>query len=525
MMNSQRHRRRILRTALFLCFVARITSFSVSPYNRYNRQRVQCRETSDEEDKDAATMSTALCVVPPDEAWDTIQRARHMARDRTYHKWPPAIRLFHPFCPRAQLSNKALEIAQVVEDYDIEPFAVNLNSWTIVPHMEAIEADWEAMKQLPTQEKEVIREREETEVDRLIAAEERAGRERLRQRSRRRKKNKPEAYVKTSVEQQQAEELESKQDSPRELLKKQARLYEEFNGPCVLCLEPDEDSRERLVQLRELLKTELFDGYDKFSPSSSVSSTNSLPRAVLEAQETSFRPIVPVGNFPTVTSAVEMARKLKGLWDPLPFNVTDFQLISYEDDVSSPENMFDELSDSSGAQFSAQFNLKMTSWRQADIEEETLTNQGQFGCDALVMLKGQEIDTDKEASKEMVDILMAQGTPGGYELEEEELPNDEPLPSTSTKESYDDVEDLELWLDADDEYDEGAVIVIGRTHFFTGEMRTYTGMPASSAMDAKDRVLGEGTHASARRKGTSHRIAGSGLWKEGEFGQRESDHA
>lgn len=28
-----------------------------------------------------ATMSTAVCIVPPDDAWDTIQRARHLARD------------------------------------------------------------------------------------------------------------------------------------------------------------------------------------------------------------------------------------------------------------------------------------------------------------------------------------------------------------------------------------------------------------------------------------------------------------
>lgn len=263
--------------------------------------------------------------------------------------------------------------------------------------------------------------------------------------------------------------------------------------------------------MRELLRAELFDDFDKFSPSSSVSTSSTLPRAVLEAEETSFRPIVPVGNFPTVTSAVEMARKLKGLWEPLPFNVTDFHLISYENEAAPAENQFDEFSDN------AEYNLKKISWRHVDIEEETLTTQGQFGCDALVMLKGEEVDTDEEGSKEMVDIIMSRGTPGGYELAKEaaaaETEDDVPVPLSgveSPDESDNDTGDLELWLDGDDEWDEGTVIVIGRTHFFTGEMRTYNGMPASSAVDAKDRVLGEGVHASARRKGTANRASKGG---------------
>ena len=505
--------RRTVRILSFLCFpVCSSDGFYVSPNVRdYCRQRDTVgahMAKSVSEEPTSTTMATALCIIPPDETWDTIQRARHMARDRTYQKWPPAIRLFHPFCAQDLLSDRALDIAHIVEEYNIEPFQVTLGSWTIVPHMEAIEADWEAMKQLPAQEK-VIKEEmeEETKADRLIAEEERLGRERLlhrakRSRQKRQAAGKPVTETASEIIAREEDEAKSRKQASNDLLEKQKQQYEEFNGPCVLCLEPDEESRERITQIRELLRTELFEEFTKFSPSSSVSTSRTLPRAVLEADETtSFRPIVPVGNFPTVTSAVEMARKLKGLWDPLCFNVTDFQLISYEDEALPSENHADEFSDN------AEYNLKqITSWRHVDVEEEVLTSQGQYGCDAQVMLMGEEIDTDEESSKEMVDFIMNQGSPGGFELKEGGSIDNEPQFSSvleeSNQETNDATEDLELWLDCDDEWDEGTVIVIGRTHFFTGDMRNYDGMPATNTMDAKDRIFGEGTNALARRKGS-----------------------
>lgn len=36
--------------------------------------------------KSFSTFSTAVCIVPPDEAWDSIQRARHLARDTSFYK-------------------------------------------------------------------------------------------------------------------------------------------------------------------------------------------------------------------------------------------------------------------------------------------------------------------------------------------------------------------------------------------------------------------------------------------------------
>jgi hypothetical protein len=169
----------------------------------------------------------------------------------------------------------------------------------------------------------------------------------------------------------------------------------------------------------------------------------------------------------------------------------------------SSENHSGEFSDN------VEYNLKqITSWRHVDVEEEVLTSQGQYGCDAQVMLMGEEIDTDEESSKEMVDFIMNQGSPGGYEFEGGGSTEDDGQQLSSVlEESYqennDDTDDLELWLDCDDEWDEGTVVVIGRTHFFTGDMRTYDGMPATNTMDAKDRVFGEGTNAVGRRKGSS----------------------
>jgi hypothetical protein len=167
-------------------------------------------------------------------------------------------------------------------------------------------------------------------------------------------------------------------------------------------------------------------------------------------------------------------------------------------------NQLDDFSDN------PEYNLKkISSWLKVENEEEMLTTRGQFGCDALVMLIGEEVDIDEEGSQEVVDLIMRRGSPGGYELMEQEVSNDMSLPASLNvaNDGDDDTGNLELWLDSEDEWDEGTVIVIGRTHFFSGEMRMYAGMPASSTVDAKDRILGEGVNASARRRGSVQRAA------------------
>lgn len=43
----------------------------------------------------------------------------------------------------------AMRVASVVERYQIEPFEIRFNQWSIIPHAEAMEADWEALRNLP----------------------------------------------------------------------------------------------------------------------------------------------------------------------------------------------------------------------------------------------------------------------------------------------------------------------------------------------------------------------------------------
>jgi len=417
-----------------------------------------------EAEKKASSMSTALCIVPPEEVWDTIQRARYVAKDSTYRRWPPAIRLFHPFFPRPQLEDAALDVATFIEKQKIRPFKVTLNSFAVIPHLEAIEVDLEATKSLPAQQNlENIDTRTEFEksVDRLIEDEEQIGVQRLHRRKRKGKyaldANNTDAYS------------DRVKVSPRERLEQQQQMYEEFNGPCLVVLEPDQKSREILEELREKMRKQLFDDYDKFSPSSSIAITGSLPKQVQEGEST-FRPLIPIGGFPSVSSAVNFAKKLKGLWRPLSFTVTDLQFISeYKDDTqemrggSSRDDLFTKVSvnDPTG--------------------EETFEITDQFGCDAAAMLVGEEIEQDKDANEIMVDLLLREGVPGAGDTThnstpEQRAPLQKETPSNQVKINPDDVEELLAWLDEDeDDMDEGTVVVIGRTHFFSGESRDYDG--------------------------------------------------
>lgn len=79
----------------------------------------------------------------------------------------------------------------------------------------------------------------------------------------------------------------------------------------------------------------------------------------------------------------------------------------------------------------------------------------------------------------------------------------------------------ELEDDEDDIADQGASIVIGRTLFLLGEMRLYVGMPAYNPMDGKDRILGQGISAVARRRGSKHRSGER--WNRGDYGRKDMD--
>jgi len=544
------------------------------------------------------TMSTALCIVPDDEHWDSLQRARFMARDHTYQQWPPAIRLFHPFAPRAQLPNAATAIADVIERHNIEPFEITLDQVLILPHFEVLDEQMDAEAEM------VRRHGAEAKAERISAEEaaRKEAREQIEEESRRslerKKRRKPwsprkppnaatsdatssgdggvsitkaEDQANTSNATTATTTMNGVQNanitsisgatndseprstnarlSPQELLDKQRAAKSEFNGPCVICLEPNDETKRKLEDLRELLRAELFGAYDPFSVSSGVSSTNNLPRTVEKKHKKlskgiaarkgkggpSFRPVLALARVPSVTAAVAVARNLQALWEPLTFNVTDLSIISRSDG--------DGPSDSYGFD-NRRSNVSIRRMQGTELESESalLSSKGRFGCDALVSLMGAESfeEGDANGESEILDLLLSEaGEAGGADAAKVDY---EALLALSDEEEHirkrqarvrldedereylndlDDEEDWNHWLTDDEEWDEGATIVIGRTQFFVGEARQYVGMPAMSATDGKGRVLGEGVSAAARRRGSVHRKGER--WDDGDFGRKERD--
>ena len=513
----------------------------------------------------SSSFQTALCIVPPDHKWDTIQRARHFAEDKTYHQWPPAIRLFHPFCARDKLANYALDVAKIVEAYNIEPFKITLNRWTVMPLPDTLQS------MLQEQEKSEISvddsgfdgltykdmaEYKETQA--LIASEERKGivRKKVREARKQAKKRTKEALGaaaanNTQVQQQrrgfeQEESTRNKNnvaavmdtEEPETMRAESETIqpratFDEFNGPSMIAVEPDEESSRKLHQLRELIKSELLQEY---GPGSSSASARSLSSSLLEEGDsenlseedfeeyvdeimTSFRPLVPIGAYPTVDAALSTARKLKGFWDPLTFKVTDLHFISQ---VKSSGQKIDE---STEAYYSLNFDPDNSQEKAAgtpfhDTKTQQIRETGAaFGCDAIVMLMGEELEMDDESNELLANLVWEEGTPGGFLLEEEkgklgnkkvvlddevsleaeedDSGDDQPNPRYGSYErklnsKEGDYEDLLAWLDGDDDDDEESVndigtdIVIGRTHMFSGEKRIYAGMPASITAEEAD---------------------------------------
>jgi len=646
-------------------------------------------------------MSTAVCIVPPDDAWDAIQRARHLARDTTFYKWPPAIRLFHPFAPKREIPSLVGRMAEWIEeeadaimttttmgdddddDDDeeetmmeelmengfvqtdnndngdspssyLESFEVTLDSILILPHWEVLEARIEALERSnpnspnnnarshyldeSTEEKE--RRMRSAEGAKLIREEERMGLQRKKERERKRRlrmerkareENGGGATETTTATEDGADDDSSDRDDATssshqnndedddddagETTPASTAKKEPFNGPCVIYLSPDETSRARLETLREKLRINLFPNHDAFSPSSSVSPhPERLPRKESSSSSCEFRPLLPVARFSSVSAAVKVAKVLQRTWDPLSFNVTDVQFVSREDEgggcaatgvmdldekelegiaevrhrrrrhesssLSSSSTSSSLSSSSSSTSLNVNSNdngatLALTS----SGEVEDVSKQGIYGCDAMVMLLGEEPEEElmeEEASLSMImdgddddvndddanddehnkgpmtiqhEIDSSNGGIRGTinydeifataEREYQRMQAHEELSAASyvgevpifgagsygagSSDGEETTMDIEAWLDDDDDgmEDEGATVVIGRAQFFMGAMREFIGMPASSAIDLKDRIMGGGVSAVARRKGSVHRLAES--WDVGDYGKKETD--
>jgi len=553
-------------------------------------------------------MDTSLSIIPPESAWDTIQRARHFARDATYHTWPPAIRLFHPFVSKQDLHSIAFNISKCVEDEDINPFEITIDSLLIVPHVEILEENLRSMNDLPTTDDEYYDIDDDTDddggIEELIRQEEEVGKERLLRRLQR-KQNK----AKTSIQEEEEDviqnindkgPLKNKKKGKGKKTKKQKKQSKnsnnkDFNGPCIICLEPNDESKRRIDALRSNLLHSIFSSssleekemFNAFSVSSSMSpNSKTLPDAVLRKHQPgsggeTFRPILPIGSFPTVSSALKVAHKLQALWEPLTFNITDLHLISrgtggakkesfssssgqntnsngkfnyndgdsiHKDDLDIPELQVRQgrykKNQQRGNGISSP-SLSTSHSNDDSTSSSTKIEEKVYGCDAMIMLMGEEqlhlLDSEEgnesendDVEEDLLRLLLDAGEEGGKQVPSGTNENaiiSTPLRTKSFQEQYYDQEDdddsvlngvmrdWKMYLDDDEEWDEGASVVIGRIHFFVGEMRQYIGMPASSTMDGKDRVMGDGISAAVRRSPSMSRQ--TNRWEEGEYGHRD----
>ena len=647
------------------------------PTSNSNNQSTYQSSISTSTSTNRATFSTALCIIPPDNTWDTIQKARHLARDTTFYKWPPSIRLFHPFAPKYEISNLVGELANWLDaqnddlygtefegifddEYEVllddgmlvrdtissssisvdesnnndilSSFEITLDSIQILPHFEVLDARLEALEskqQIPKQqmldisneEREYQKRKAEGKklIDEQIAMgkrrkKERERKKRLKQRLKMIENGEIDPY--DTVNSSSGDVVEDTDTSDTEDATTDTKKNS-YNGPCVIYLSPNDESRIKLTTLRERLRSDLFPMYDPFSPSSSVSPyPEQLPRrrpgrqGVKQQQstmdeekeiESQFKPLLPIARFATVSEAVKVAKILQQTWDPLTFNVTDLQFISRDDDSDS--FIQQQHGSSSGIGFGStesrgSVGEKQQQRYESDIDDipevrhrrkhgtlstssassshqrmalttsgevEDISKQGIYGCDAMVMLLGEEPEEsimDEEASLTMVlnddvdddeEEEVGIGNESSDELfrlddaEEQEETNTGKINyneifTTAEREyqrmqaheelstaSYvgdvpifdESVTDIEAWLDEDDSDvdDDGATVVIGRAQFFMGAMREFIGMPASSAIDSKNRIMSGGVNALSRRKGAVHRATHES-WEEGDYGSR-----
>lgn len=560
-----------------------------------NNRKTRRRKNYNDAAATAATMNTAVCIIPPDDAWDSIQRARHLARDTTFYKWPPAIRLFHPFAPQKSIPSLVGKLAEWIEEEGtksilelelkgnsddsteeqvvngntstdsstlLESFEVTLDSITILPHWEILDARIEALEERMPQRTlgESLAEKEDrsrrAEGMKLIEEEEMKGLARKKERERKKKLKRMKQRANNNYDADNNEDSTNDDDDDSDSDRKRQGS---FNGPCVIYLSPNEESRMALETLRETLRDELFPMYDAFSPSSSVSPyPEHLPRKVVSdtkagastSNAIKFKPLLPIARFSSVDAAVKVAKVLQRTWDPLSFNVTDIQFVSRKDDNSLHENTYHGTSTSGVGFGNTGKSNEHSDWDIPEVrhrkkhgtlskdatnrmaltssgEVEDVSKQGVYGCDAMVMLWGEEpeeelmdedasltmlMDDNDEEEDEVVsgsnvnddhtdeiyyetgninyDEIFATAEREFQRMEAyEEFSSVFDLEPGARIEDGDEGGGIEAWLDDGDGAleDEGATAVIGRAQFFMGAMRDFIGMPASSTIDSKDR--------------------------------------
>ena len=413
---------------------------------------------------------------------DTIQRARYVANDKSYTEWPPCLRIFHPFGDN--VDELAFEIADCIEKTQLESFEISLSEWSIIPHAEAMECTWwrshelipqqhasqEEMENdtfLSPQEKRDIEERKEFEA--LVRREEELGRQKLRERR-----------IKAGLD-PDAIELEGggNENTP------DPPPYLEFDGPCVLCLEPDLESQQDLMTLRQVLQQ--YGGMAKYSPFCPTATAD--PSIPPVARYADFRAVIPIASFSTVTEAIPVAQKLRKLWEPLTWEVTDLHILSRMDEQTGLQQV-DDTSMSSGWILPWKRGSKTKSSNSATPSNDSRV----MGCSALIALYGEEMEMDEELNAEVANLVAKTGIDGGFSRnlstpdftsnynKENGSTSDWTVSTENLNLKHGKVDEIEAFLadDEDDTYDEGTVMVFGRVSFFTGDACIYAGMPAQA---------------------------------------------
>ena len=475
-------------------------------------------------------------------------------------QWPPAIRLFHPFAPKSELPTQVGRLAEWIDEEGLRfelssesdelpddlfpfvtPFEVTLDSLQILPHWEVLDARLDAQEsQTPQQglgesleEKRFREQREQSAI--LIEKEVQKGITRKKERvkkdliDRRRKLKKELKQYKKEIEMgiehdevidditQRLADIQKKINKVAALEaieESKVKMEEEssddsksnkYEGPCVIYLSPNEQSCIALQALREELCTKLFPEYEMCSASSSVSPyPEFLPRKALSEP---WRPLLPIARFPSVKEAVKIAKVLQKSWHPLEFTVTDIQFISRNDEdfINHNNGNFEP-----GSGFGSMSGRKGQSTQNMAVttsgEVEDVSQMGVFGCDAMVMLLGEEPEEELMEDDASLSMIVSEDNiestvANGDNIDEGRLYQEADIDYnalfTNAEREYQRMksqeellsaeflgevpifsgdDDLEKWLDADDgDGDEGATAVLGRAQFFIGAMREFVG--------------------------------------------------
>jgi hypothetical protein len=372
------------------------------------------------------------------------------------------LRLFHPF--GSDVDPLAFHVADCIDNLQIESFEIRLSEWSIIPHAEVMELQWwrtaareeEEVDESQLSTEKLQQRRDEQEIQELIAREEDVGRKKLVERLRKQGQDVTEEDLLAKAAK------DDKTSDPS---------YLEFDGPCVLCLEPDAESREDLLTLRTALQKYGLATYSPFAPTATVD-----PSIPPVARYADFRPIIPIASFATVSAAIPVATRFRSIWDPLTWEVTDLQILTSSELESPGEGVAESEDD------------PVANWRPT--RKKSVDSPGVMGCSAMIMLHGEEMEMDDNLNEEVANLVAQKGEDGGFVKRQvsytESTEEPKGSPSSWSVESEDlsqrngAIDDIEAYLAEDDEadYDEGTVVIIGRTHFFTGDMRIYEGMPA-----------------------------------------------